>query len=293
MANKKQNKYRLFSEYKTRLKEELKDLKVIYTDLDGTLVNDQGCVIKDVNGKFYFEGIKLFEKITRNNWDIVLVSGRSKVQLRYNAMLIGVKNYIPELGCEMVYNLGEKVFIAFDNSKYKYEITNGGKDLVRIIKLFKKYFPGKIDSNLDWSIGRTYNALFFGEIDVKHANEILGQNGYEGLVLVDNGFSKLVNLNLNVRHLRIYNLVPKGVDKSSAIKLDKKIRGLENKNCIALGDSIEDLKMAKEVYAFFLMRDAVEKNKEILELIKNHENVYITTKSMNRGWVEVIKYLAQ
>jgi HAD superfamily hydrolase (TIGR01484 family) len=292
-VNRKQNKYKLFSEHKVKLKKELTGLKVIYTDLDGTLLNDQGCLIKDVNNRFYFEGVKLFETIARNNWDVVLVSGRNKIQLRYNAMLIGVKNYIPELGCEMVYNLGEKVFVTFDNLKYKYEITKGGKDLVRIIELFREYFPGKIDSYLDWSMDRTYNALFFGEVDVEHANEILRENGYEGLVLVDNGFSKLVTLDLNVEHLRIYNLIPKGVDKSSAIKLDKKVRKLKTESCIALGDSAEDLKMAKEVHAFFLMSDAAERNKEILDLIKNYNNVYMTDQGMNRGWVEVVKYLAQ
>jgi hydroxymethylpyrimidine pyrophosphatase-like HAD family hydrolase len=140
---------------------------------------------------------------------------------------------------------------------------------------------------------RTYNALFFGEVDVEHANEILRENGYEGLVLVDNGFSKLVTLDLNVEHLRIYNLIPKGVDKSSAIKLDKKVRKLKTESCIALGDSAEDLKMAKEVHAFFLMSDAAERNKEILDLIKNYNNVYMTDQGMNRGWVEVVKYLAQ
>ncbi|MBM3710572.1 MAG: HAD family phosphatase [Actinobacteria bacterium] len=293
MADKRQEKYKLFSEHKVRLKEELKDLKVIYTDMDGTLLNDQGCAIKDADGRYYFEVLKLFERIERNNWDIVPVSGRSKVQLRYNAMLLGIKNYIPELGCEMVYNLGEKVFITFDNSKYGYEITNKGKDLIRIIELFKKYFQGKIDSNLEWSIGRTYNALFFGDIDVKYANEILSKNGYEGLALVDNGFSKLVNLSLDVENLKIYNLIPKDVDKSSAVKLDKKVRKLKAKNCIALGDSVEDLKMAKEVHAFFLMRDAVEMDEGILDLIKNNSNVYVTGQRMNRGWVEVIKYLAQ
>ena len=101
------------------------------------------------------------------------------------------------------------------------------KTLLGIIELLKANFPGKIDSRIEWSMERTYNALFLGDIDVVKANEILAKNGYEGLSLVDNGFSKLMNLNLDVEHLRIYNLVPKGVDKSSAIKLDKEIRKLK------------------------------------------------------------------
>jgi HAD superfamily hydrolase (TIGR01484 family) len=293
MDNKKMKntKYKLFDDYKDKIKKDLKDLKVIYTDLDGTLFNDQGCLIKDYEGNFYFEAVKLFERIAKKNWDIVLVSGRNKLQLRYNSMLVGVKNYITELGSELVHNLGEKVYVTFDNEKYNYEITKCGKDLVNIIGILKEAFPNKIDSNLDWSIGRTFNALFFGDVDLEKANRILKDAGYGGLVLVDNGFSKLVKLNLDVEHLRIYNLMPMGIDKSSAIKLDKKLRNFKDENCIALGDSIEDLKMAPVVKYFFLMRDAIERDGDILNSLCNFNNVFVTEHRMNRGWAEVMKYL--
>lgn len=293
MDNKKtkNTKYKLFDDYKDKIKKDLKDLKVIYTDLDGTLFNDQGCIIKDCEGNFYFEVVKLFERIAKKNWDIVLVSGRNKLQLRNNSMLFGVKNYITELGSELVHNLGEKVYVTFDNEKYNYEITKCGKDLVNIIRILKEAFPNKIDSNLNWSIDRTFNALFFGDVDLEKANRILKDAGYEGMVLVDNGFSKLVKLNLDVENMRIYNLMPRGVDKSSAIKLDKKLRNFKDENCIALGDSIEDLKMAPVVKYFFLMRDAIERDDDILNSLCNFDNVFVTEHRMNRGWAEVMKYL--
>ena len=293
MDNKKtkNTKYKLFDDYKDKIKKDLKDLKVIYTDLDGTLFNDQGCIIKDCEGNFYFEVVKLFERIAKKNWDIVLVSGRNKLQLRYNSMLVGVKNYITELGSELVHNLGEKVYVTFDSEKYNYEITKCGRDLVNIITILKDAFPNKIDSNLDWSIDRTFNALFFGDVDLEKANKILKDAGYGGLVLVDNGFSKLVKLNLDVENMRIYNLMPRGVDKSSAIKLDKELRNFKDSNCIALGDSIEDLKMAPVVKYFFLMRDAIERDGDILNSLCNFDNVFVTKHRMNRGWAEVMKYL--
>jgi HAD superfamily hydrolase (TIGR01484 family) len=287
----KNTEYKLFDDYKHKIKEDLKNLKVIYTDLDGTLFNDQGCIIKDFEGNFYFEVVKLFERIEKRGWDVVLVSGRNKLQLRYNSMLVGVKNYITELGSELVHNLGESTYVTFDDKKYNYEITKCGKDLLNIIKILKEAFPNKIDSNLEWSIDRTFNALFFGEVDLKKANRILRDAGYEGLVLVDNGFSKLVNLNLDVKHLRIYNLMPRGVDKSSAIKLDRKLRNFKDENCIALGDSAEDLKMASAVKYFFLMRDAIERDGDILNSLCDFDNVFVTKYRMNRGWAEVIKYL--
>ncbi len=285
-------KYRRFYDYKEYIKENLKELKVIYTDLDGTFLNDKGCLVKDWHGDYYLGVIKQLEKISKKNWDIVLVSGRNKVQLKYNAQFIGVKNYIAELGSELVYDLGKKVFVTFDNKKYHYDLTYKSKDLLDIIKLFKEKFPGKIDSNMKWSINRSYNALFFGEIDLDLANKILEDNGYSGLILVDNGFSSLVDLDINVKKLHIYNLLPYGVNKSNGVKLDKKIRNLKRKNCIALGDSVEDLKIAKEVQFFFLMRDAIEHNRDILNILSELDNVYATEGYMNRGWVEVMEFLA-
>jgi len=282
--------YKSFNDYRGKLKKEL-DIKVIYTDLDGTLLNDMGCLIKDVEGKFFYDAVSLFKKIEKKGWDLVLVSGRSRVQLRYNAMLMGVKNFIPELGCEMVYDLGREVHVTFDSAKLNYKITKGGKDLVEIIKIFSKAFPGKIESQLEWSMGRSYNALFFGDIDIDRANSLLIENGYEGLELVDNGFSKLVSLDIDVEHLRIYNLIPRGVDKASAIKLDRKIRKLVKNNCIALGDSVEDIKMAKEVGAFFLMKNAIDRDGRVAELIKDYDNIFVTSKIMNHGWTEVMDYL--
>ncbi|MBM3700137.1 MAG: HAD family phosphatase [Actinobacteria bacterium] len=293
MKNKGIKEFKLFSDYKKAIKEELKDnLRVIYTDLDGTLLNDRGCLIKDNENSFFTDSIDLIHKAEKKGWDTVIVSGRSRDQLRTSAMLMGLKNYISELGCEIVYNLGKEVHATFDTGSFNYEITKGGKDLVKIIKILKEAFPGKIESRIEWSLNRSYNALFVGEIDIDMANEMLNNNGYGGLILANNGFSKMFDAGLDVNNLIIYNLMPSGVDKSTGIRADKKTRRINSGNCIALGDSAEDIKMAKEVSAFFLMRDSLEKNPQIQDLIKNYDNIYITEEKMNRGWVEVIKYLA-
>jgi HAD superfamily hydrolase (TIGR01484 family) len=284
-------KYRFFKDNKKKIKENLKDLKVIYSDLDGTLLNDRGCIIKDHKSDYYFEAVRLLVLAAEKNWDIVLVSGRNKFQLRYNAQMIGLKNYIAELGAELVYDLGEEVHVTFDSRKENYDLTYGGKDLIRIIELFKKNFPDKIESNTDWSRYRSYNALFFGEINIEKANKLLKDEGYKGLVIVDNGFSSLINLELGIEKLHIYNLMPSGVNKASGIKLDKRIRNFDTKNCIALGDSLEDLKMADEVKYFFLMKNALAHKEVMLNEIRKHNNVFVTNDVMNRGWAEVIGYL--
>ncbi|GAG39382.1 unnamed protein product, partial [marine sediment metagenome] len=81
---------KFFRDYKNEIKEDISSLKVIYSDIDGTLFNDQGCIVKDARGKYYFEAVGLLGEINKKGWDLVLVSGRNKYQLRYNAQMIGV-----------------------------------------------------------------------------------------------------------------------------------------------------------------------------------------------------------
>jgi len=152
-------------------------------------------------------------------------------------------------------------------------------------------FPGRIESRMEWSRYRSHNALFLGEIDLGRANELLKEAGYKDLVFVDNGFSKLMELDLDVKRFHIYNLMPLGVTKANGVALDKKIRGFKRNDCVALGDSLEDLKMAPEVKYFFLMKNALEHKEELEGELLKYDNVFITEGIMNRGWNEVIRSL--
>jgi len=110
---------------------------------------------------------------------------------------------------------------------------------------------------------------------------------------VDNGFSNLMDLNIDINRAHIYNLMPAGVTKANGVILDKKLRNLKKENCIALGDSLEDLKMAAEVKYFFLMKNALEHREELEEELIKYDNVYITEEIMNRGWNEVMSSLLE
>jgi len=88
-----------------------------------------------------------------------------------------------------------------------------------------------------------------------------------------------------------YNLMPKGVDKSKGVRADREIRGFLKENCLALGDSAEDLKMADEVKFFFLMNNDIHEEDHIIKALPNYDNVFVTERKMNRGWEEVIRYL--
>lgn len=282
---------KFFRDYKEDIKKEIGPVKVVYSDLDGTLLNDKGCLIKDRESRFFLGALEQIEKLFSKDIDIVLISGRNKTQLRFNAKILGLKNYIAELGCELVYDLGKKVIAAFDSERFPYDFRYEGKDLETVIKILKDAFPGRIESRPEWAIYRSINALFLGDIDIKEANQCLKEHGYGEAELVNNGPTMLENVRLDLKKVYIYNLMPKSVGKVNGVRLDKKIRNLKKENCIALGDSLEDLKLAGEVQYFFMMENTIEEEKDILSALKDHENVFVTDQAMNRGWAEVIGHL--
>lgn len=109
-------KLKFFKDYKKEIKSAINDVKVIYTDLDGTLLNNKGCLIKDDEDNYFFDAVKQLKNLADKSIDVVLVSGRNKMQLKYNAQMMNLKNYIAELGSEVVYDLGKEVHATYDKT---------------------------------------------------------------------------------------------------------------------------------------------------------------------------------
>lgn len=282
---------KFFKDLKEKLKKEIKNIKVIYTDCDGTLLNDKGSIINDSNGQYFFGAVKGLELLSSRNIDTVMVSGRNRYQLRYNAQMLNLYNYIAELGAEVVYNRGKEVCSTYDREKYRHDFTSLGEDFTKVVKLMKNSFPSKVECKPEWNKYRNTNILFLGEIDIKEANKILAENGFEDTMIINNGPTSLYLTEFPDSKTYFYNLMPKGVDKSRGVSFDKKTRGFKKDDCLALGDSAEDLKMADEVKYFFLMNNDIYDEEHVLEALTEYDNVYITEQKMNRGWEEVISYL--
>ena len=137
MPDRQSDHFKYLKNYKQYIKSGADKLKVIYSDLDGTLFNDQGCVIKDAEQNYYFGAVRLLDSIEKKGWDLVIVSGRNKHQLRYNAQMIGIDNYISEIEIEY----GENDLIDSDLMvsivrKLKEDFSNDRFDCLIIGKSF-------------------------------------------------------------------------------------------------------------------------------------------------------------
>jgi phosphoserine phosphatase len=71
-------------------------------------------------------------------------------------------------------------------------------------------------------------------------------------------------------------------------------RGYSPDECIGVGDSREDLGVAEAVGRFFLVRNAVEKDPAIAEVVASKPNVEVTEERNGAGFYEaVVRSLAE
>lgn len=270
------------------------NLKVIYTDMDGTLLGPGGCLFKDSKHEFTSTPVHAVLRCHVKGIDIVPVSGRNNKQLRSDSRILGFNNWISELGCQIVYNQGEQIVLntgdiePLDSTIWE-QIQESG-----VISLLFNEFPGQLEYHDPWAQDRECTHLLRGQIDLSLANKILLENGFGNLVIIDNGKvrRRTQRLNSNITDIRAYHLLPRASNKASAVDKDIALRNIPRNHTIAIGDSCADLQLANSVGALFLVRNALRDSVNLLENIHNFNNVFITSQEMGLGWAEVANYFA-
>lgn len=271
-----------------RVREGLDEVRVVYTDLDGTMMGPMGNFILNIRREYTLRPVSVLVETLRRGVDVVPVSGRSGRQLRETARVLGMCNYIAELGVEMVYDLGEKVVmnagaLGEECADIKEAIANSGA-----ADFILSRYAKRIEYHTPWSDFRDCTPLFRGLVDVEEVNLLLDRD-FPGLVLVDNGVLPRTSPTLEVRELRAYHLMPRGVSKEMATAADMRLRGFEKSQAIAIGDSEADLAFAGEVGAFFLVRNGLYSNPHLIPVISGLENVIVTGDFLNEGWAEAVE----
>lgn len=265
-------------------------VRVIYTDVDGTMVGRLGSLLKTSEGEWTLEAAAALIKALSSGIDVVLVSGRNRRQLREGARMVGIMNYICELGAEIVYDQGKEIIPlvkGFEQSdKTVYEAI---RDSGAVKDLFS-HFGDRLEYHTPWSNElRYYSHLLRGHVDLAEANSWLAENGYMDLKLVDNG--QLASRSENLNHLaemHAYHLLPESVDKAGALRFDMERRGFAKDEAIALGDSWADISVAPEVGTFYLMKNGFDADQTLNSAIKEYGNITVTEREKSLGWADVI-----
>ncbi len=90
---------------------------------------------------------------------------------------------------------------------------------------------------------------------------MLDEAGFGWLRLVDNGVVRAAAEQMpGLPVVRAYHLIPAGASKARAVARHMQARGYAPEECIAVGDSREDMDAADVVGAFWLVANALERD---------------------------------
>src|SRR5260221_469821 len=263
------------------------DLKCVYTDLDGTLLGRGSSLFRDADGSFSLAQARGLEACQRAGVEVVIMSGRREPQVHEAARLMGQSSYIYEAGCafaiedETTLMTGEMGPNEEDGTIYEQIEARG------IPKMLFEHFDGRLEYHAPWHHGRVLSHLFRGKVDVDEANALLGEHGDDDLRLLDNGaIGREMPAVEGPTHA--YHLVPPMGSKGAAVAAHARARGYDPADCIAVGDSVEDLEAPAAVGRFFVVAHGPQRDPGLCTALPAWDNVAVTAGSMGDGFYEAV-----
>jgi len=262
-------------------------MRCLYVDLDGTLLGAGASLLHDGEGGFTLLGVRAIEACARAGAEVVLFSGRRQAQVFEDARLLGCRAYVFEAGAGLVID-GELEWLTGDLVPGELTIhaqiaATGAPEL-----LLERY-AGRLEYHDPWHVGREVSHLFRGLLDAGEADALLAEHGHAGLRLVDNGGVRSRPDALGgLAPLRAYHLVPAAASKANAVARHMRARGYEPADCLAVGDSREDLGAAAHVGSFWLVANALERDPALLEDIARMPNVRVAEAANGPGVYEAV-----
>jgi len=264
-------------------------MRCLYVDLDGTLLGPGGSILHGADGRFALDGVRALQACSRADVEVVLYSGRRQLSVFEDSRLIGSNSYIFELGCGLVVDgelewLTDGVVPSAERGTIYDQIEHSGAPA-----LLLEQFPGRLEYHTPWSAKRDVSHLFRGDVDLNYVQQILDGADLSWLRLVDNGVigepSEQME-GLSVIHA--YHLIPAGASKARAVARHMQARAYSVADCIAVGDSREDIEAATVVGAFWLVANALERDPGLASEIAGRPGVRIASEPYGAGVYEAV-----
>jgi phosphoglycolate phosphatase len=270
-------------------------LKALYVDLDGTLLGPGGSLFRAPDGGFTLDGARALQACARADVEVVIFTGRKQQGVWEITRLIGQTSYIFDLGAGLVID-GELEWLTDDcqpseerGTIYEQIEASGAPDLLL------KAYPGRLEYHTPWSNGREVSHLLRGQVSVEEANALLADAGLGWVRTVDNGVISghgtpvpSGGLGVDVERVHCYHLIPAAASKGRAVARHMQNRGYLPEECIACGDSREDLDAAGVVGTFWLMANAIERDPTMSAELADRSGVRVTTEGFGAGVYEAV-----
>jgi hydroxymethylpyrimidine pyrophosphatase-like HAD family hydrolase len=263
-------------------------MRCLYVDLDGTLLGPNASLVTGGDGRFSLLGVRALEACARAGVEVVIYSGRRQGSVFEGARLIGSSAYIFELGCGLVID-GELEWLTDGLEPGQAGSIFDQIDASGAPALLLDGFAGQLEYHTPWSVGREVSHLFRGSVDLEEVAATLEAAGLGWLRLVDNGVIRAASEQMaGLPVIHAYHLIPAGASKARGVARHMQARGYTAADCIAVGDSREDMEAATVVGTFWLVANAIERDLTIETEVTGRAGVRIAAEGYGAGVYEAV-----
>jgi hydroxymethylpyrimidine pyrophosphatase-like HAD family hydrolase len=264
-----------------------RSMRCLYVDLDGTLLGPGGSLVRGTGGGWSSLSVRALEACWRADVEVVLYSGRRQSSVFECSRLISSSSYVFELGCGLVVDnelewLTGGVEPSSEHGSIYDQIEASGAPAMLLER-----FGSSLEYHTPWSRGREVSHLFRGSVDLAAVSEVLDSAGLGWLRMVDNGVvvahaEQMSGLPL----VRAYHLIPAVASKSRAVARHMQARGYVAADCIAVGDSREDMDAADVVKTFWLVANALDRDPGLADEVRT--GVRVASEGYGAGVYEAV-----
>jgi len=267
-------------------------IRILYSDVDGTMVGPGGCFVRGDDGQLTTEPTEALVHMLRSEVELVLVSGRTGPQLKDAARILGADGFIAEMGAIIGWDMGRQTATLTGEAPSDFEgpLVAQLQSIGLVDALIARH-DGRLAYHAPWHLGHETDVMLQGQVDVDEVERWLTGEGFPWLTFVDNGRLPGATLAKVDGPLHVYHLMARGISKGRGVAADLNRRGLGSHNAVAVGDSLSDLEMAAHVERLFLVANGAAVP-SIRDAARALANVTICEESVGHGWAEAARWSA-
>ncbi len=264
--------------------------RILYSDLDGTMVGPGGCFVRAADGSTTLEPTRSLIAMLDAGVVLSLVSGRTRAQLQEAARIFGADGFIAEMGAIIGWDHGRRSSMLAGQTPAEFSGPLVAQlESVGLVDALLVEYNGRLEHHAPWHLGHETDVMMHGRVDVDGVNKWLVEKGFGWLVLADNGRLNSTVMDGLDGPPHIYHLMARGISKGAGVVVDLDRRGLTSSDAVAVGDSLSDLEMAPYVERFFLVRNGAEVP-DIRAAAEALPNVTICDGPLGAGWAQAARW---
>lgn len=267
-------------------------VRVLYSDLDGTMVGPFGCFVRAADGSLTTEPARALVELLAADVELVLVSGRTQAQLVEAARIFGADGFVAEMGAILGWDRCRRTQLLAGDAPPEFAgPLVAALHRAGLVDAFLGRYAGRLEYHAPWHAGHETDVMVHGQVDADEVGAWLAGQGFPWLVLVDNGRLPHVEMPSVTGPVHVYHLMARGISKGRGVAADLARRGLAPENAVAVGDSLSDLEMSSAVGQFFLVANGATSH-DVRAAASTRPNVTVCDGTVGAGWSEAARWCA-